>query len=157
MAKNPIIRSFFAKNGLTIAIIIIFVSFVIFAVQGLNYLTENKKLNNNRNINISKVEKNVHTAKNTVYEFLNYCNEKNVSSANALLTLECKEKYDEWLKEYFANSKTYMICSELMQGNIYDYKIEIMDNVLETGQFDNNLQEVEIKVKEENNEYKIII
>lgn len=159
MPRDPIIRSFFAKNGLTIIIVTLMVAFVIGGIQGLNYLAK-KETKKNNNLNVNTISNEIKTAKQIAQAFLNYCNTKDVSSAKALLTLEYKENEEalnRWIGKYFNNSKTYKIESEVIKNGIYSYKIKITDNILESGKIDANLIEVDIQVIRENEEYKVSI
>src|SRR5574344_3049512 len=105
MPKSPVIRSFFAKNGLTMVIVILMAAFIIGGLQGLNYLAKNK-IEKDDNLKVNTISKENKTARQIVQDFLNYCNTKDVSSASALLTLECKENEEiltTWVEKNFRN------------------------------------------------------
>lgn len=159
MPKSPVIRSFFAKNGLTMVIVILMAAFIIGGLQGLNYLAKNK-IEKDDNLKVNTISKENKTARQIVQDFLNYCNTKDVSSASALLTLECKENEEiltTWVEKNFRNSKTFKIESETINKGIYNYKIKITDNILVTGKIDENLLEISMAVVNEKGEYKVSI
>lgn len=95
--------------------------------------------------------------------FINFCNEKNLQSAYALLTNECKEEMyptqevfeQAYYHPVFGDSKKDVTVSNWID-NIY--KIEINDDFLSTGTYskENTMQDY-ITVEEIDNEYKLNI
>lgn len=178
------LRRWYNQNKKKTWQIILIVAFLIIILQLLNFFTSKKnKIENNVNtadtlnkeytdlslesdksvLLNKKITNNKQDSINVINEFFSYCNSGKIKEAYNLLTNECKEtmypelKYfrDSYYKTIFNGSKKN-ISLENWVGDIY--KIGIGNDILSTGQYDeNSIRQEYITVKKVDNNYKLNI
>ena len=97
-----------------------------------------------------------------ITNFIDYCNNKEIQKAYDFLTEECKktlyptqkEFEEKYYKPIFTNKKTYNLSYISSDNNLKTYKIEILDDILTMGKFDETKvhEELITVVKEETTE-----
>lgn len=86
-------------------------------------------------------EKYKESIANTIKEFINSCNENQVEKAYNMLSEECKEVLypsietfeEEYIKKVFASRRTYKIQSWITNKNKYIYRVELIEDMLSSG------------------------
>ena len=183
------LKRFYDQNrkGIWMAIIIIASIFIL--LQLLNYFARKnneKELNNSNNteeivpnnststnVNLkssksaitgeSISEQNLNTAKETIENFIDLCNTRNLEEAYDMLTEECKNQMytsvDVFEQAYYKNvfNGEEKSCNiENWTGDIY--KVNIVGDMLATGKSNNGYTKQDyITVKKEDNNYKLNI
>ena len=113
-----------------------------------NYVEEKELKNTEYNI----TQYNLKSEKvEAITNFIDYCNNKEIQKAYDLLTEECKkilyptqkEFEEKYYKPIFTNKKTFNLSYISSDNNLKTYKLEILDDILTMGKFD------ETKVHEE--------
>lgn len=166
---------FFNQNRRTIIKIILIIVFIFILIQLFNLISKNK-MNDNKNENVDtdeksnfinensalisdeslisgrKVSENVLSQSSDIIgKFINYCNDGNVELAYDMITDECKEEMfpsiGDFEKIYYSDifdgsKKNYTI--ENWYGNVY--RVRITDDILSTGNLDNNAHQDYITV-----------
>ncbi len=183
------LKRFYDQNrkGIWMAVIIIASIFIL--LQLLNYFARKnneKELNNSNNteeivpnnststnVNLkssksaitgeSISEQNLNTAKETIENFIDLCNTRNLEEAYDMLTEECKNQMytsvDVFEQAYYKNvfNGEEKSCNiENWTGDIY--KVNIVGDMLATGKSNNGYTKQDyITVKKEDNNYKLNI
>lgn len=183
------LKRFYDQNrkGIWMAVIIIASIFIL--LQLLNYFARKnneKELNNSNNteeivpnnststnVNLkssksaitgeSISEQNLNTAKETIENFIDLCNTRNLEEAYNMLTEECKNQMytsvDVFEQAYYKNvfNGEEKSCNiENWTGDIY--KVNIVGDMLATGKSNNGYTKQDyITVKKEDNNYKLNI
>lgn len=166
---------FFNQNRRTIIKIILIIVFIIILIQLFNLISKNK-MNDNKNENVDtdeksnvinensalisdeslisgrKVSENVLSQSSDIIgKFINYCNDGNVELAYDMITDECKEEMfpsiGDFEKIYYSDifdgsKKNYTV--ENWYGNVY--RVRITDDILSTGNLNNNAHQDYITV-----------
>ena len=166
---------FFNQNRRTIIKIILIIVFIFILIQLFNLISKNK-MNDNKNENVDtdeksnvinensalisdeslisgrKVSENVLSQSSDIIgKFINYCNDGNVELAYDMITDECKEEMfpsiGDFEKIYYSDifdgsKKNYTL--ENWYGNVY--RVRITDDILSTGNLDNNAHQDYITV-----------
>lgn len=166
------IIGFYNQNGKKIIRTILLLASIWIIVQFLNEGTkerkekENQKTDNviSNTVYINKQEDSKN--EKTVDEFLEYCNNQNITEAYNMLSTECKEYEYNTIKE-FENNYYNIIFTEIRdftkeayayKDNIATYKITYIDDLLANGKEnpDNNIEDY-ITVIEEDGQPKLNI
>ena len=166
---------FFNQNRRTIIKIILIIVFILILIQLFNLISKNK-MNDNKNVNVDteeksniinednalisdeslisgrKVSENVLSQSTEIIgKFINYCNDGNVELAYDMITDECKEEMFPTIGDFekiyysdifYGSKKNYTI--ENWYGNVY--RVRITDDILSTGNLDNNAHQDYITV-----------
>lgn len=166
---------FFNQNRRTIIKIILIIVFIFILIQLFNLISKNK-MNDNKNENVDtdeksnvinensalisdeslisgrKVSENVLSQSSDIIgKFINYCNDGNVELAYDMITDECKEEMfpsiGDFEKIYYSDifdgsKKNYTV--ENWYGNVY--RVRITDDILSTGNLNNNAHQDYITV-----------
>lgn len=106
--------------------------------------------------------KEVETINNTISKFLNYCMKNNVQEAYAMLSQSCKEEeYDtieKFYQKYVQQKFSKDVVFNIKKWKLDTYEVEISQDMLATGQVENNSKKQEyITITEENGEDKLNI
>ena len=179
---------FFNQNRKKIVRVILIIAFAFIILQILNYLikikyeNDNEKNTNviiNQNNSISNYNNSLISDKSMISgssisstklksdidiidKFMTYCNNKELEKAYDLLSEDCKDElfnskdefYKLYLSKLFDNKKTYII--ENWTNNTYS--VRITENILSTGNLNNNITKQDyITIVEENNEKRLNI
>ena len=104
----------------------------------------------------------VETINNTISKFLNYCMKNNVQEAYAMLSQSCKEEeYDtieKFYQKYVQQKFSKDVVFNIKKWKLDTYEVEISQDMLATGQVENNSKKQEyITITEENGEDKLNI
>jgi len=83
-----------------------------------------------------------------IEKFIELCNTKQDTSAYNMLSRDCKEKCYPTLKDFkekylnmvFENKRTYNLQSWIEKGNVFTYKIRILDDLLSTGSYTDSVK-----------------
>lgn len=166
---------FFNQNRRTIIKSILIIVFILILIQLFNLISKNK-MNDNKNENVDtdeksnvinensalisdeslisgrKVSENVLSQSSDIIgKFINYCNDGNVELAYDMITDECKEEMfpsiGDFEKIYYSDifdgsKKNYTV--ENWYGNVY--RVRITDDILSTGNLNNNAHQDYITV-----------
>lgn len=151
------IRRFYNQNSKKIIMVILIIIMIIVLIQFFNYIAkQNLKEKNNKTITNSEIKTQTqsiisdtkigeNTAKeneNTIKEFVNYCNNKNIESAYNMLSDECKEiLYDNKINNFqenyynlvFKSNKSYTSENWISYNGKTTYKITYQDDALTNG------------------------
>ena len=162
--------------------------FILFILGIIYFLNDNVKQSGNQptsgstNENISYENKNtntyisnqtaisggtvtgqeVQTINSTISKFLNYCKNNNIKEAYAMLSESCKKQeyntiekfHEKYVKQKFNSSVTFNI----QKWKWDTYEVQIVQDLLATGDLSNNKKQIEyITIVEENNEKKLNI
>jgi len=132
-------------------------------VSTTNDISNKALLSNQSAVTGQKVpNKKLESEVTVIEEFLNYCNNQDLERAYELLSNECKEQMytsiDHFKQVYYVDifkgkKKIYNI--ENWFGNTY--KVNIYDDLLETGKNNGEQKQDYITVKEENGKYELNI
>lgn len=103
--------------------------------------------------------------KNTMEEFVGYCNNKNLEEAYEILTEDCKEKLyptiedfeQNYISKVFEEQKSYTMQAWEKEDNKLVYVINYTGDILATGKQGNNIQEYYTFVEQEDGSYKLNI
>jgi len=172
---------YFNQNREKIVRIIIIIIFGLLLIQFFNYRAANNSSYTNQNISnqgqkIDAIPKNINTnsviagnsgvtASKTeaevIKQFIEYCNNGNISDAYNMISQECKEILYPTLESFkqnyysdnFENSKNYNIQNWI--GSIY--KVDLKQNILHTGKPTSETKQDFITVVYQNNQYKLNI
>lgn len=176
------IRRIYNQNKKMIWKFLAGIVFLIMILQFLNTLAKNKKSDieyneqsdfefNNYSDVVVESNKSALTNKKLsddhseyieiINSFFAYCNNKNIKEAYGLLTEECKElmypKFEDFKNSYYKevfNGKKRNVSIENWNGKIY--KVEIMEDVLATGNYDEaSIKQDYITIDESNSKLNI--
>ncbi len=112
-------------------------------------------------VNKNKQKENL----NVIDNFINYCNTKKIQEAYNLLSKECKETVfsneqenfeENYVNRIFETNKIYNMQSWVNSTSKTTYRMEIMDDILATGQKGNTYEDY-YTILEEDGEYKLNI
>lgn len=181
------LKRFYNQNRKAIWLTIGIIVFIIITIQMLEYWTKNRKNNyvNNSNNNISEEKPNeyndVYIESNEsvisgdkvsskkikdevkiIDKFFTYCNNNEIDKAYELLTDECKEemfptvqKFEQlYFKKIFSNGKA-TASIEFLNGRTY--KVNIREDALSTGKFEETALQDYITIKNVDDKEKINI
>ena len=181
------LKRFYNQNRKAIWLTIGIIVFIIITIQMLEYWTKNRKKNNvnNSNNNISEEKPNeyndVYIESNEsvisgdkvsskkikdevkiIDKFFTYCNNNEIDKAYELLTDECKEemfptvqKFEQlYFKKIFSNGKA-TASIEFLNGRTY--KVNIREDALSTGKFEETALQDYITIKNVDGKEKINI
>lgn len=126
-----------------------------------NNINTNSALNIGSSSTSSSSNTSYTTETDTITKFIQYCNEANTSAAYNMLSNECKENIyptlENFIKNYYNNNfesnKIYNI--QRWTGSIY--KIDLKENMLQTGKLTSESKQDYMTVVYQNGEYKLNI
>lgn len=178
---NKFIR-YFNQNRREIIVIVIIILFMVFLLKLINWnikikheeQAKDKLFNNtqnntsyNKNINTYQVitgtnDKNSATDKiEYITNFIKFCNEKDIENAYSMISEDCKEvlfpTIDYFKKAYYNNNFKTNKIYEIQAWNSSTYKVDLMENMLQTGKINSNSIQDFITVIKVQNEYKLNI
>lgn len=178
---------YYRRNRKKIIVVILGVAFIILLVQVLNSFVEKGGLKNTETIVINSStnsttinnkikesavigenlqEKSAEKITAVIKNFFKYCNEGDIDAAYNLLSKECKEimypTLEDFKKNYysciFTEEKIYDLQNWISNSNYYTYKVDIMSDILATGNKNENKKtDYYTILKNEDNEYVINI
>lgn len=179
------LRRYYYQNKEKIWKVILVTALVLGIIQLLNQNVKNEsnqqnQLTSNENINYENKNTNtyisnqtaisggtvtgqeVETINNTISKFLNYCKNNNVQEAYAMLSESCKEEeYDtieKFEQKYVKQKFNSGVVFNIKKWKLDTYEIEMSQDMLATGQVENNSKKLEyITLTEENNVEKLNI
>ena len=104
----------------------------------------------------------VETINNTISKFLNYCKNNNVQEAYAMLSESCKAQefntIEKFTQKYVKQKFNSQITFNIKKWKLDTYEIEIVQDLLATGDLSNNSKKLEyITITVENNQKKLNI
>ena len=149
---NKLIK-FYNQNRYMIWLVVLVLIAIITIIQILDKFAYEKNLEeeNNKNIiNESSINKNYsitngkevkEEVSQIIEQFIDYCNEKELEKAYALLSDECKkvlyptlEKFKEkYYDNIFKTKKSYVYQAWTTSSQAYTYKVDFVDDMLATG------------------------
>lgn len=162
LGTHPLIR-FLNQNRRQIRNIILIVLVFFLVLRTLNYIAKQEIEKEEIQKNTKQEQIAIETEhKEIIEEFLDYCINKDVSSAYTMLSFEnnyntqneFKEKY---INKYFSETKIYNITLKSNKNNKYIYNVKILDDILSSGKLDNNAINQNFVVVKEEGDYKILI
>lgn len=179
------LRRYYYQNKEKIWKVILVTALVLGLIQLLNQNVKNEsnqqnQLTSNENINYENKNTNtyisnqtaisggtvtgqeVETINNTISKFLNYCKNNNVQEAYAMLSESCKEEEYETIEKfeqkYVKQKFSSGVVFKIKKWKLDTYEIEMSQDMLATGQVENNSKKLEyITLTEENGEEKLNI
>ena len=181
------LRIFYYNNKVKVWLglgIILFV-YVIIQLINANIKSNNEKnlLNNTGNIStvneqtyltskndavMSDMEVSQETTKkdtDVIKQFVEYCNNKDIEKAYALLSQDCKDEMyktqdvfeNNYVKEIFTESRSYDVQTWTGEGNSVVYKLKYLNDIMATGATNDEYIEDYVTVITENGEKKLNI
>lgn len=177
------IKRLFDKNYKLLIYIVLSILFIILIISSLNtyYKTQEKEKENNfqedtqkvpvegNNVTLDNIQNSENngttTVKDTMKLFVNYCNNREISKAYAMLTEDCKKALyyttEELFEKYyldirFDEQQEYSMVKWSSEGNRELYLVKFFGNILATGGESGISQEYYTFIKENGN-YKINI
>jgi len=176
---NNIIIRWYNKNRKTIGIFLLMIIGVIGIIQTINsYYKNNPKDENSGTVSttynknnysvISKQKINEDESQELIYlikNFFKYCNNNQIEYAYELLSKDCKEELyptindfkTEYYNKIFTEDRTFDSVLWITTPTRYTYKIQIMADILATGEKDSMPIEEYYTIVYENGEYKLNI
>lgn len=179
------LRRYYYQNKEKIWKVILVTALVLGLIQLLNQNVKNEsnqqnQLTSNENINYENKNTNtyisnqtaisggtvtgqeVETINNTISKFLNYCKNNNVQEAYAMLSESCKkeeyETIEKFEQKYVKQKFNLGVVFNIKKWKLDTYEIEMSQDMLATGQVENNSKKLEyITLTEENGEEKLNI
>lgn len=181
------LRIFYYNNKTKIWLGVGIIVFVYIIIQLIN---SNIKSNNEKNLlnntgNISTVNEQTYlTSKNTtvmsevevsqettkqdtdvIKQFVEYCNNKDIEKAYALLSQDCKDEMyktqevfeNNYVKEIFTENRAYDVQAWSGANNAVIYKVKYLNDIMATGVADDEYIEEYITIITENGEKKLNI
>lgn len=162
LGTHPLIR-FLNQNRRKIRNIILIIVVFFLVLRTLNYMAQQK-------LEKEEIQKNEKQEQITIEEehkeliekFLDYCINKDVSSAYKMLSSENNYKTQNEFKEnyinkYFSETKIYNITLKSSKNDEYIYNVKISKDILSSGKLDNNAINQNFVVVKEDTDYKILI
>ena len=118
-------------------------------------ITQNKNVSKNDNENI----------KETMKQFVDFCNDNDIEEAYNMLTDDCKEIlfpdietfYNNYISNIFTEQKSYTMQAWTNEENMYTFLINYKGDLLSTGGVGTNIQEYYTFIKQKDNTYKLSI
>ncbi len=173
--------SFYNQNRAIIWITVFCIVVVISIIQALNSYYKNRSNDESSSTNISTTTYNTNTysiiteeeisestaeeSTNLIAEFFDYCNSGDIEEAYNLLSTDCKEELyptvEEFQEKYydqiFTEQKSYNSMLWITTTARNTYKIEIMNDLLATGEKEYMPIEEYYTISSEEGEYKLSI
>lgn len=162
LGTHPLIR-FLNQNRRKIRNIILIIVVFFLVLRTLNYMAKQKLEKEEIQKNTKQEQLAIETEyKELIEEFLDYCINKDVSSAYTMLSSENNYKTQNEFKEnyinkYFSENKIYNITLKSSNNNEYIYNVKILNDILSSGKLDNNAINQNFVVVKEEGDYKILI